>query len=114
MPQMGVSVAEGTIVEWRKRVGDWVERDETICEISTDKVDSEIPSPASGRLVKVLVQENETVAVGTLLAELDTSARPGESHADEHPEEEEAPDRSHVISPVVQRIADEHGVDLTK
>jgi 2-oxoglutarate dehydrogenase complex dihydrolipoamide succinyltransferase (E2) component len=113
MPQMGVSVAEGTIVEWRKRVGDWVERDETICEISTDKVDSEIPSPASGRLVKILVQENETVAVGTALAELDTSARPGEPHVDEHPEEE-IPDRSHVVSPVVQRIAVEHGVDLSK
>jgi 2-oxoglutarate dehydrogenase complex dihydrolipoamide succinyltransferase (E2) component len=113
MPQMGVSVAEGTIVEWKKRVGDWVEADETICEISTDKVDSEIPSPASGRLAKILVQENETVAVGTTLAELDTSARPGESHADEHQVEEVA-DRSHVVSPVVQRIAAEHGVDLSK
>jgi 2-oxoglutarate dehydrogenase complex dihydrolipoamide succinyltransferase (E2) component len=113
MPQMGVSVAEGTILEWKKRVGDWVESDETICEISTDKVDSEIPSPASGRLVKILVEENETVAVGTALAELDTSARPGEPHADEHPSEE-APDRSHVVSPVVQRIAAEHGVDLSK
>jgi 2-oxoglutarate dehydrogenase complex dihydrolipoamide succinyltransferase (E2) component len=113
MPQMGVSVAEGTIVEWRKRVGDWVEADETICEISTDKVDSEIPSPASGRVARILVQENETVAVGTALAELDTSARPGESHVDEHPAEE-GPDRSHVVSPVVQRIAAEHGIDLAK
>src|SRR5688572_32639267 len=84
MPQMGVSVAEGTIIEWRKRVGDWVESDETICEISTDKVDSEIPSPASGRVVRILVDVNETVAVGAVLAELDTSARPGEAHADEH------------------------------
>jgi 2-oxoglutarate dehydrogenase dihydrolipoamide succinyltransferase (E2 component) len=128
MPQMGVSVAEGTIVEWKKRVGDWVESDETICEISTDKVDTEIPSPASGRLVKILVEENETVDVGTPLAELDTSARPGEPHADEHPEEEKSeakapkkveaaeavPDRSHVVSPVVQRIAAEHGIDLAK
>src|SRR4029453_110281 len=87
---------------------------ETIWEISTDKVDSEIPSPASGRLVKILVQENETVAVGTPLAELDTAGRPGEPHADEQPGEEPVPDRSHVISPVVQRIADEHGIDLTK
>src|SRR4029453_2508466 len=100
MPQMGVSVAEGTILKWHKQVGEWVESDETICEISTDKVDTEIPSPASGRLVKILVQENETVSVGTPLAELDTSARPGESHADEHPVEEVA-DRSHVVSPVV-------------
>jgi pyruvate/2-oxoglutarate dehydrogenase complex dihydrolipoamide acyltransferase (E2) component len=120
MPQMGVSVAEGTIVEWKKRVGDWVESDETICEISTDKVDTEIPSPASGRLVKILVEVNETVDVGTPLAELDTGARPGEPHVDEHPPQEkaepkeEAPDRSHVVSPVVQRIAAEHGVDLSK
>ena len=48
MPQMGVSVAEGTVVEWRKQPGDWVEADETICEISTDKIDTEIPSPAAG------------------------------------------------------------------
>ena len=56
MPQMGVSVAEGTVVEWRKQRGDWVEADETICEISTDKIDTEVPTPAAGRLVEVLVQ----------------------------------------------------------
>jgi 2-oxoglutarate dehydrogenase E2 component (dihydrolipoamide succinyltransferase) len=113
MPQMGVSVAEGTIIAWRKRPGDWVERDETICEISTDKIDTEIPSPASGRLVRILVEADETVPVGTKLAELDTSAQPGEAHADEHVEEGGEPDRSGVISPVVQRIASEHDVDLT-
>ena len=113
MPQMGVSVAEGTIVEWRKRPGDWVERDETICEISTDKVDTEIPSPASGRVVRILVEANETVAVGTVLAELDPGAKPGEAHADEEMGNG-GPDRSKVISPVVQRIAAEHGVDLTE
>ena len=48
MPQMGVSVAEGTVVTWHKRPGDWVEADETVCEISSDKIDSEIPAPASG------------------------------------------------------------------
>ena len=68
MPQMGVSVAEGTIVKWHKQPGDWVEADETVCEISTDKIDTEMPSPASGRLVRILVEENETVAVGTVLA----------------------------------------------
>ena len=50
MPQMGVSVAEGTIVEWRKRPGDWVEADEAVCDVTTDKIDVEIPSPAAGRL----------------------------------------------------------------
>ena len=49
MPQMGVSVAEGTIVEWRKRPGDWVEADEAVCDVTTDKIDVEIPSPAAGR-----------------------------------------------------------------
>jgi 2-oxoglutarate dehydrogenase dihydrolipoamide succinyltransferase (E2 component) len=91
MPQMGVSVAEGTIVEWRKQPGDWIEADETICDVSTDKVDVEIPSPASGRVSKILVEPGETVAVGTLLAEVDSAARPGQAHPDEHhPEAEDA------------------------
>jgi pyruvate/2-oxoglutarate dehydrogenase complex dihydrolipoamide acyltransferase (E2) component len=111
MPQMGVSVAEGTILAWHKRPGDWVEADETICEVSTDKVDTEIPSPASGRVVRILVEPNETVPVGTPLAELDTAAKPGQAHADEQ-DRKEKKDRSHVISPVVQRMAAEHGVDL--
>src|SRR5262245_56401158 len=84
MPQMGVSVAEGTIVEWTKRPGDWVERDETVCLVTTDKIDVEIPSPAAGRLSKVLVGPGDTVAVGTPLAELDSAARPGEAHPEEH------------------------------
>ena len=83
MPQMGVSVAEGTVVTWPKRPGDWVEADETVCEISSDKIDSEIPAPASGRLADILVNENETVAVGTPLALIDTGATPGEAHATE-------------------------------
>ena len=77
MPQMGVSVAEGTIVEWRKRPGDWVEADETVCVVTTDKVDVEIPSPGAGRLGEIVVPEGETVNVGTTLASLDTGAKPG-------------------------------------
>ena len=65
MPQMGVSVAEGTIVEWLKRPGDWVESDEIVCVVTTDKVDVEIPSPGAGRLERILVEPGETVAVGT-------------------------------------------------
>ena len=71
MPQMGISVAEGTIVEWRKRPGDWVEADEPVCDVSTDKVDVEIPSPAAGRLGRIVVEPGETVAVGAVLAELE-------------------------------------------
>ncbi len=71
MPQMGESIAEGTVVRWLKKVGDRVERDEPLLEISTDKVDAEIPSPAAGVLSKILVKENETVAVNTVVAVLD-------------------------------------------
>src|SRR4029453_5817375 len=77
MPQMGVSVAEGTIVEWRKRPGDWVEADEPICDVTTDKIDVEIPAPASGRIEAILVEPGATVAVGTPLARIDAEAKPG-------------------------------------
>jgi 2-oxoglutarate dehydrogenase complex dihydrolipoamide succinyltransferase (E2) component len=117
MPQMGISVAEGTILEWHKRPGDWVEADETICDVSTDKVDVEIPSPASGRLERILIAPGETVSVGTVLAELDTAAAAGEAHPEESRsegpgQEEPEADRSGFYSPVVRRIAEEHGVDL--
>ena len=85
MPQMGISVAEGTILEWRKRAGDWVEADETICDVSTDKVDVEIPAPASGRLSEILAEPGHTVLVGTPIARIDTAAQAGEAHPDEHP-----------------------------
>ena len=68
MPQMGVSVSEGTITKWAKSEGEAIEADETLLEISTDKVDTEVPSPASGVVQQILVQEGETVAVGTKLA----------------------------------------------
>jgi 2-oxoglutarate dehydrogenase dihydrolipoamide succinyltransferase (E2 component) len=83
MPQMGISVSEGTILEWRKRPGDWIEADETIADVTTDKVDVEIPSPANGRLERIVVEPGETVAVGTVLAEIDPGAKPGEAHPDE-------------------------------
>src|SRR3954470_13313701 len=85
MPQMGVSVAEGTVADWKKRVGDWVERDETILEISTDKIETEIPSPAAGRVAEILVEVGITVPVGEVLARLDVGSKPGQAHADEHP-----------------------------
>jgi multifunctional 2-oxoglutarate metabolism enzyme len=70
MPAMGDSVAEGTVLEWRKGVGDHVEADETIVEISTDKVDAEVPAPVSGTLAKIHAEEGEAVLVGALLAEI--------------------------------------------
>src|SRR5262245_2017235 len=68
MPQMGESIAEGTIVRWIKKVGDQVDRDEPLFEISTDKVDAEIPSPAAGRLSEIKVKEGETVPVNSVVA----------------------------------------------
>ena len=68
MPQMGESVAEGTIVRWLKEVGDEVERDEPIFEITTDKVDAEIPAPEAGVLLEIRTKEGETVDVGAIVA----------------------------------------------
>jgi pyruvate/2-oxoglutarate dehydrogenase complex dihydrolipoamide acyltransferase (E2) component len=142
MPQMGVSVAEGTVAEWRKQPGDWVEADEPICVISTDKIDTDVPAPAAGRVVEILVPEGETVDVGTVLARIDTGARAGEAHAAEEVVEASGGegqasgvghrasgvghrasgvgrrasgngDRSRRYSPVVMRIAAEHDVDLS-
>jgi 2-oxoglutarate dehydrogenase E2 component (dihydrolipoamide succinyltransferase) len=70
MPQLGETVTEGTITRWLKRVGDRVEADEPLFEVSTDKVDSEVPAPGPGVLAEILVNEGDTVAVGTRLAVL--------------------------------------------
>ena len=84
MPQMGVSVSEGTITKWLKQEGEQVEADEPLLEISTDKVDTEVPSPASGTVVQILVQEGETVEVGAKLAQIGGAA--GSAPAEAPPE----------------------------
>ena len=90
MPQMGVSVSEGTVTRWLKQPGEHVARDEALLEISTDKVDTEVPSPGEGILSQVLVQEGQTVEVGTLLAVIaPVGAVPAETEI--APEEPEAP-----------------------
>jgi pyruvate/2-oxoglutarate dehydrogenase complex dihydrolipoamide acyltransferase (E2) component len=118
MPQMGVSVAEGTIVEWLKQPGDPVEADEPVCVVTTDKVDVEIPAPAGGRMGRILVDADETVEVGTPLAEIDGEGASGKTEASdepaapaETPAADGEPDRSKFHSPVVQRIAAEHEID---
>jgi pyruvate dehydrogenase E2 component (dihydrolipoamide acetyltransferase) len=153
MPQMGVSVSEGTITRWLKQEGEQVEADEPLLEISTDKVDTEVPSPASGTLTQILVQEGETVDVGTKLGQIggaagdaapaaeepETPARAAEelpepatadaaaeadaassaeSPAPTAPEPSAAPQSAQpsgngkaFLSPVVARIAGEHGID---
>ncbi len=71
MPQMGESVTEGVVLEWHKTEGDFVEEGETVVEVSTDKVDAEVPAPASGVLEKIMAQPDDTVSVGQVLAQLD-------------------------------------------
>lgn len=140
MPQMGVSVAEGTIVEWKVAVGDEIAADATICEISTDKIDTEVPAPAGGKVTEILVAVGETVEVGTVLARLDTGSGSGAGAAPASAPDAPAlsaaaipaaaatpaavapgPARAAAVgrsgagrrySPVVSRIAAEHGIDL--
>jgi pyruvate/2-oxoglutarate dehydrogenase complex dihydrolipoamide acyltransferase (E2) component len=135
MPQMGVSVAEGTVVEWFKQPGDWVEADEIIASISTDKIDTDVESPAGGRVQEILVEVGATVDVGTVMARVATDATPGEAHAvergdavepqgdtDEAHEESAQSDAAaparrggpRRYSPVVMRIAAEHDLDLER
>jgi 2-oxoglutarate dehydrogenase dihydrolipoamide succinyltransferase (E2 component) len=155
MPQMGVSVSEGTITRWLKQEGEQIEADEPLLEISTDKVDTEVPSPAAGTLTQILVQEGQTVDVGTKLGQIGGSASeapaaeaaeteaptpaaeeapapataeaaaeadaasPAETPAPTAPEPSAAPPAAPTssgngkafVSPVVARIAGEHGID---
>jgi 2-oxoglutarate dehydrogenase E2 component (dihydrolipoamide succinyltransferase) len=146
MPQMGVSVSEGTITKWLKQPGETIGQDEPLLEISTDKVDTEVPSPGAGVVQEILVQEGETVEVGTRLAVIapegtaPVEAPPAEAPpaADvphyappvepETPPEPSAPEpapapaapaapavsgNGKFVSPVVARIASEHGVDVS-
>ncbi|HEY6290669.1 MAG TPA: dihydrolipoyllysine-residue succinyltransferase [Terriglobia bacterium] len=141
MPQMGESIAEGTVTKWLKKVGDKVERDEPLFEISTDKVDAEIPSPAAGILTRILVSENQTVEVNAVVAEIDGEgsalgaaiaapqpARPSPAvSADVSPPaaggvEPDAPSPASSAlaeqkirsSPLVRRLAKENDVNLAK
>ena len=75
MPKMGESVMEGTIIKWHKKVGDKISKDETLFEISTDKVDTEVPSPVAGTIAEILIGEQETVEVGTIVAKVSTSGK---------------------------------------
>ncbi len=100
MPQMGESIAEGTVSRWLKQVGDEVKRDEAILEISTDKVDAEIPSPSAGTLVEIRVEEGQTVEVQTVVAVLETDADAAKS-AQSAPAAKEAAPEPAAAAPVV-------------
>src|SRR5919108_2880125 len=77
MPAMGDSVSEGTVLEWHKQEGDTVSEDEVLVEISTDKVDAEVPAPSAGTVVKIHAAEGDTVSVGAVLAEIAAEAMAG-------------------------------------
>ena len=117
MPQMGVSVAEGTIVAWHVAVGDTVSTDQTICEVSTDKIDTEVPAPSGGVITEILVAVDATVPVGAVLARIG-GGEPVPEAAGEDPMLIQVPDghvdqhRPRYYSPVVQRIAAERHIDL--
>lgn len=110
MPKMGESVMEGTIIKWHKKVGDKVKKDETIFEISTDKVDTEIPSPEEGTLVEILVGEQETVAVDTVVAKLAVGSDvqiPVQSETKEEVFEEEVSNSMHDSFSAMKQTRDE-------
>ncbi|TVQ03297.1 MAG: 2-oxoglutarate dehydrogenase, E2 component, dihydrolipoamide succinyltransferase [Balneolaceae bacterium] len=96
MPQMGESVMEGTIIEWAKKVGERVEADETLLEIATDKVDTEVPSPEAGVLIEILAKEDETVEVGQPIAIIDTEGEEFTEDEEPAPEKEKSADKSSV------------------
>ncbi|MGI9602557.1 MAG: dihydrolipoamide acetyltransferase family protein [Acidimicrobiales bacterium] len=135
MPQLGETVTEGTITKWFKQPGDAVAMDEVLFEVSTDKVDSEVPSPAAGTLMEILVPEGDTVEVGVVLARLgDAGAAPAAAAPAAEPEPAAAPPPPEPaapepaapaapaaaapvdglpLSPVVRRLITEHGIDAS-
>ena len=105
MPQMGVSVSEGTVTRWLKQEGEQVEADEPLLEISTDKVDTEVPSPASGTVTQILVQEGATVDVGTKLGQIGGGA--DETPAETAEPEQPAPAAGEVAEPATAEAVTE-------
>src|SRR6202035_4021250 len=103
MPQMGESIVEGTLTKWLKKTGDRIERDEPLFEISTDKVDTEIPAPAAGTLSEILVQEGQTVGINTVVARIDESggaaAKPAAASSDKAPSDKAASDKAASTKP---------------
>jgi pyruvate/2-oxoglutarate dehydrogenase complex dihydrolipoamide acyltransferase (E2) component len=125
MPQMGVSIAEATVLEWKKQPGETVQADEPLLEISTDKAESEVPAPVSGRLAEVMVEAGETVDVGTVLARIEpegAAAVQGDGERAAAPtdgdgERAAAPtdgDGGPPVTPVVRRMAEQHNLDLSR
>src|SRR5713226_5590309 len=115
MPQMGESIFEGTITKWLKKPGDKVERDEPLFEISTDKVDAEIPSPSAGVLKEIKFGEGQTVPIQTVVGVIDAVGSPTAAAAAAPAAQRPAASTGERIhsSPLVRRMAKEHGIDLS-
>ena len=110
MPKMGESITEGTILEWKKQVGDSITKDETLLEISTDKVDSEIPSPATGTIVEIIAQVNDTIPVGDVIArigEVGESASTEEVSVETAPTEESLPTEPDLVPEIKEVVQSE-------
>jgi len=110
MPKMGESITEGTILEWKKQVGDSIAKDETLLEISTDKVDSEIPSPATGTIVEIIAQVNDTIPVGDVIArigEVGESASTEEVSVETAPTEESLPTEPDLVPEIKEVVQSE-------
>lgn len=114
MPQLGESIAEGTVVKWLAPVGGAIQTDQDLLEVETEKVDLVIPSPASGVLREIVVQEGTTVPVGTLLARIDSAPPSDVINRVGGIVLRQAPEGEDRLSPVVRQLAKEHGVDLTR
>jgi len=121
MPQMGESIVEGTLTKWLKKPGERIERDEPLFEISTDKVDTEIPSPAAGVVSEILVEEGKTVGINTVVARIEESGGSGEDTGDKGvppgpgaTPPAPAPEPSGPLSPLVRKLAREHNLDLSQ
>ena len=101
MPKLGESIIEATIVEWKKKVGELIDKDEVLLEISTDKVDSEIPSPGKGKITEILYKKNDVVDVGAVIAVIngnkDTNNKDPNALKDEEGKSEKALDKKNII-----------------
>ena len=104
MPKMGESIIEGTIMEWKKKVGDTIGKDETLLEISTDKVDSEIPSPASGIIIEIIAQVNDTIPVGAVIARIGNTNEKLDISPGEAPQSEPTPEKEKKLMEVTVPI----------
>jgi 2-oxoglutarate dehydrogenase E2 component (dihydrolipoamide succinyltransferase) len=110
---MGESIVEGTLTKWLKKPGERIERDEPLFEISTDKVDTEIPSPAAGVVSEILVEEGKTVGINTVVARIEESGGSGEVTGDKITGAT-PPEPSSPLSPLVRKMAREHNLDLSQ